>query len=264
VAAVGLTGALAILVLARRGSRPLFAPVRVALVGGTLALALVAGGVGVWAAGTSAQVHSGPDGPQGADGTAAAAHGHGPNQPDVAAAAAEERARAEALWRDSIANAQRWRDPEAATAAGFRFKDDRRAADRPVRLLHVPNPAWRGDGRVLDPTRPETLIYWRGPDDRLILVGVMYTAARGQPGPTVGGPITRWHDHESCRDPDTRAKLGRPVDGTCPDGQVLRRSGEMMHVWFTDDLATAFARRAPLQQLRAFAAEADQDATASP
>jgi hypothetical protein len=264
VAAVGLTGALAILVLARRGSRPLFAPVRVALVGGTLALALVAGGVGVWAAGTSAQVHSGPDGPQGADGTAAAAHGHGPNQPDVAAAAAEERARAEALWRDSIANAQRWRDPEAATAAGFRFKDDRRAADRPVRLLHVPNPAWRGDGRVLDPTRPETLIYWRGPDDRLILVGVMYTAARGQPGPTVGGPITRWHDHESCRDPDTRAKLGRPVDGTCPDGQVLRRSGEMMHVWFTDDLTTAFARRAPLQQLRAFAAEADQDATASP
>jgi len=29
-----------------------------------------------------------------------------------------------------------------ATAAGFRFKDDRRAADRPVRLLHVPNPPY--------------------------------------------------------------------------------------------------------------------------
>jgi len=25
----------------------------------------------------------------------------------------------------------------------------------------------------------------------------------------------------------------------------------MMHVWFTDDLATAFARRAPLNALRA-------------
>jgi hypothetical protein len=25
----------------------------------------------------------------------------------------------------------------------------------------------------------------------------------------------------------------------------------MMHVWFTDDLATAFARRAPLADLRA-------------
>jgi hypothetical protein len=104
---------------------------------------------------------------------------------------------------------------------------------------------------VLDPARPETLVYWDGPGDRLTLVGVMYTAARGASGPAVGGPITRWHDHESCRDPATRAKLGRPVDGACPKGQVYRRSGEMMHVWFTDDLATAFARRAPLTALRA-------------
>jgi hypothetical protein len=273
VAAVGLAGALATLVLARREPRPPTAPVRLALVGGTLALALVAGGVGVWAAGasgrhdptaTAAHLHSGPDGPQGPDGTATAEHVHGSNLPDVAAAAADERARAEALWRDSIANAERWRDPEAAAAAGFRFPDNSLAANRPVRFLHVPNPAWRADGRVLDPARPETLIYWRDPDDRLVLVGVMYTAARGQPGPTVGGPITRWHDHESCRDPATRAKLGRPLDGACPSGQLLRRSGEMLHVWFTDDLATAFARRAPLQQLRAFAAKAAQEGTASP
>jgi hypothetical protein len=103
---------------------------------------------------------------------------------------------------------------------------------------------------VLDPARPETLIYWNGPGGQLTLVGVMYTAAKGAAGPVVGGPIARWHDHESCRDPGTRAKLGRPVDGVCPQGQVYRRSGEMMHVWFTDDLATAFARRAPPAALR--------------
>ncbi|HEV3495484.1 MAG TPA: hypothetical protein VHA34_03935, partial [Actinomycetes bacterium] len=137
--------------------------------------------------------------------------------------------------------------------AGFRFRASAGGAEpgRRVRFLHVPNPDWRADGRVLDPTRPETLVYWRGPGDRLVLVGVMYTAAMGEPGPTVGGPITRWHDHESCRDPATREKLGRPVAGACPEGQVYRRSGEMMHVWFTDDLATAFARRAPLAALRA-------------
>ena len=78
--------------------------------------------------------------------------------------------------------------------------------------------------------------------------------AKGTSGPAVGGPITRWHDHESCRDPATGRKLGRPVDGACPRGQVHRRSGEMMHVWFTDDLATAFARRAPLAALRAASA----------
>lgn len=268
--AVGLAGALAVLVLQARGLRPRSTPARFGVVGAVLTLALVAGGTGVWAAGaaghdhdpaaahdpvshvhdtaTAAEAGTGGD----ANGPETAQHTHGPNVPEVAAATDEERARAESLWKASAASAEQWRDPDAAAAAGFRFKDrDEVGPERRVRFLHVPNPAWRADGRVLDPARPETLVYWDGPGDRLTLVGVMYTAARGASGPAVGGPITRWHDHESCRDPATRAKLGRPVNGACPEGQVYRRSGEMMHVWFTDDLATAFARRAPLTALRA-------------
>jgi hypothetical protein len=270
--AVGLAAALAILVLEARGARPGSARARFGVAGAALALALVAGGTGVWAAGAdghhdaeaaahdpATHVHHGATAAGaagGPDGQAMAEHTHGPNLPDVAAASEDERARAEALWKASMAGAERWRDPDAAAAAGFRFRDedDQAKSGRRVRFRHVPNPAWRLDGRVLDPTRPETLIYWNGPGDQLTLVGVMYTAARGASGPAVGGPITRWHDHESCRDPVTRAKLGRPVDGTCPEGQVHRRSGEMMHVWFTDDLATAFARRAPLAALRDAAA----------
>jgi hypothetical protein len=273
--AVGLTAALATLLLATR-ERPLPARARLRLGGGALALALVAGATGVWAAGagghdpaapadqaaaTATAGHDGAGGhgsapgtaSAGPDGAAGAAHNHGQNLPDVAAATDAERARAEALWTASMAGAERWRDPQAAAAAGFRFQGTGGAAGQRQRgrFLHVPNLAWRADGRVLDPTRPETLVYWRAPGDRLVLVGVMYTAARGAPGPSVGGPITRWHDHESCRDPATRAKLGRPVAGACPPGQVYRRSGEMMHVWFTDDLATAFARRAPVAALRA-------------
>ena len=250
--AVGLAGALATLVLEARGVRPRSTPARLGIAGAAVVLALVAGTTGVWAA--AAHVHgdavaAGAAVGSGAPGTPE--HTHGPNLPPVAAASDDERARAEALWKASVAGAERWRDPAAAAAAGFRFKDEDEAGrGRPVRFLHVPNPAWRADGRVLDPARPETLVYWNGPD-RLTLVGVMYTAARGTHGPTVGGPITRWHTHESCRDPATRAKLGRPVDGACPTGQVHRRSGEMMHVWFTDDLATAFARRPPLTALRA-------------
>jgi hypothetical protein len=268
--AVGLAGALAVLVLQARGIRPRSTPARLGVAGAVLALALVAGATGVWAAGAgghdhdpaaahepAVHVHDGAVATEArtsgdANGPEPAEHTHGPNLPEVAAATDQERAEAEALWRASAANAEQWRDPDAAAAAGFRFKDrDEAGPERRVRFLHVPNPAWRADGRVLDPARPETLIYWNGPGDRLTLVGVMYTAARGEQGPAVGGPITRWHDHESCRDPATRAKLGRPVDGACPQGQVYRRSGEMMHVWFTDDLATAFARRAPLTALRA-------------
>jgi hypothetical protein len=266
--AVGLAGALAILVLGSRGVRPRSTPARLGVAGAALALALVAGGTGVWAAGAgghdhdpaavhdpASHVHEGATAAgmaRDGDGPELAEHTHGPDVPEVAAATDDQRAKAEALWKASVATAEQWRDPDAATAAGFRFKDkDEAGPERRVRFLHVPNPAWRADGRVLDPARPETLIYWNGPGDRLTLVGVMYTAARGASGPAVGGPITRWHDHESCRDPATRAKLGRPVDGACPEGQVYRRSGEMMHVWFTDDLATAFARRAPLAALRA-------------
>jgi hypothetical protein len=268
--AVGLAGALAILVLEARGVRPSSTPARLGVAGAALALALMAGATGVWAAGAgghdhdpaaaqgpASHVHDGAAVPAagtsgGTNGPGTAGHAHGPNLPEVAAASDDERARAEALWKASMASAEQWRDPDAAAATGFRFKrgDEAGPAGR-ARFLHVPNPAWRADGRVLDPARPETLVYWNGPGDRLTLVGVMYTAARGAPGPVVGGPITRWHDHESCRDPGTRAKLGRPVDGACPQGQVYRRSGEMMHVWFTDDLATAFARRAPLAALRA-------------
>jgi hypothetical protein len=261
--AVGLAGALATLVLEARGVRLGSARARLGVAGAAVAVFLVAGATGVWAAGAgghadhqaaAAHLHGDPAAATAgsADAPGMAAHAHGPNLPSVAAASDDERARAEALWKASVAGAARWRDQEAATAAGFRFKDRNEAGSgRPVRFLHVPNPAWRADGRVLDPSRPETLVYWNGPGDRLTLVGVMYTAPRGTHGPTVGGPITRWHTHESCRDPGTRAKVGRPVDGACPQGQVYRRSGEMMHVWFTDDLATAFARRAPLAALRA-------------
>jgi hypothetical protein len=262
--AVGLAGALATLVLEARGVRPRSAPARLGVAGAAVALALVAGGTGVWAAGAGghADHDRAPAGHLHGDATAAGTaggagaagapkHVHGPNLAPVAAASDDERARAEALWKASAANAERWRDPAAAARAGFRFRDqDEAGPGRPVRFLHVPNPAWRADGRVLDPAHPETLVYWTGPGERLTLVGVMYTAPRGAHGPTVGGPITRWHDHESCRDPATQAKLGRPVDGACPQGQVYRRSVEMMHVWFTDDLATAFARRAPLAALR--------------
>jgi hypothetical protein len=261
--AVGLAGALATLVLEARGVRLGSARARLGVAGAAVAVFLVAGATGVWAAGAgghadhqaaAAHLHGDPAAATAgsADAPGTAAHAHGPNLPSVAAASDDERARAEALWKASVAGAARWRDQEAATAAGFRFKDRNEAGSgRPVRFLHVPNPAWRADGRVLDPSRPETLVYWNGPGDRLTLVGVMYTAPRGTHGPTVGGPITRWHTHESCRDPGARAKVGRPVDGACPQGQVYRRSGEMMHVWFTDDLATAFARRAPLAALRA-------------
>ena len=254
----GLAGAL---LGAWRPPRRLSRAGRPGLLGATAAAVLLAGAAGTWAAAATHHDHA----------TAAAAHDHAAavasgqaaghdahqaNLPDVAAASDAERAAAQRLLDASLAGAGRWRDPAAARTAGFQVDRALDSADGPAgrpRFLHVPNPAFRADGRILDPTRPETLVYWRDPQGRLVLVGVMYTVPKGESGPTVGGPITRWHTHQSCRDPATGAKLGRPGGDaqTCPAGQELRRTGEMMHVWFTGDLRSAFARRPPLDALRA-------------
>jgi hypothetical protein len=89
-------------------------------------------------------------------------------------------------------------------------------------MLHVSNKANRADGKVLDPTAPETLMYGYQGHDRWTLMGVMYTANETYPQapPDPGGPITRWHYHD--------------------------KSGErslMMHLFFVpgNDLAHAYA-----------------------
>ena len=78
----------------------------------------------------------GPPVPQ-QPGTATPGHTHGPNLPEVAAATPDERARAEALWKASVANAERWRDPAAAAGCRCRAEDEA-GRGRPVRFLHVP------------------------------------------------------------------------------------------------------------------------------
>jgi hypothetical protein len=87
-------------------------------------------------------------------------------------------------------------------------------------MLHVGNTANRGDGKVLDPNAPETLMYeYLGHGDWK-LIGVMYVANESFPDapPDPGGEIMRWHYHN---------KSG---------GQSL-----MMHLFFVDDLAHAYA-----------------------
>jgi len=253
----GLVGALVILASARRRrGAPLPHHARAGLVL-ALALGVAAGVTGAWAAGAGHRDDHAAALPHVHPGQAVAAHGTGlaahadhaeahaiANLPDVGLASDAERAAAQALLDGSVTATRRYRDPAAARADGYRID-----LARPARFLHAPNPANRNDGRLLDPARPETLVYWRRPRGGLVLVGVMFTAPKGTPGPDPAGPITRWHYHQTCRGLGTGERLGRPARGSCPAGQELARSGEMMHVWFTGDLATAFALRAPVAAL---------------
>jgi hypothetical protein len=163
-----------------------------------------------------------------------------PNLPDVASASDSQRAAATELLVRTEAATAKYSDSAVAKSAGFDVSAslaraeqrhpklakllalaDSGSSPKRMPMLHVPNPANRHDGRVLDPDAPEALMYAYTGNGAWRLVGVMYTASESYPGapPDPGGPITRWHYHSA-------------------HGAVL-----MMHLFFVpgNDLARAYA-----------------------
>ncbi|SDP33903.1 hypothetical protein SAMN04489867_2117 [Pedococcus dokdonensis] len=245
-----------------------------AITGAVAALTLVASGAAIAAPGhghatdeaSASTTHSHGDATtdEGDDAEGAVhAHDHGdiPNLPDTSRATPEQTAAAKDLLAKTIAATAAYRDPAAATKAGF---DVQAAWDRKQKKLaalgkeardkgqvHVPKKANRADGRILDPNAPETLIYRRSAEGKFTLVGVMFTAEKKAP-PTSYQPYVRWHTHEACTGGGVK-KL-KPVDGKCASGTTLRTSGAMTHLWFVDQsqLAQAYAVKPPVKAMVAY------------
>jgi hypothetical protein len=168
--------------------------------------------------------------------------------PALSAATPAQRAGAERLLAQIRAAAQGWHTLRGARAAGFDTHTAiRRAGDLTVHYLHAEHHGYSHDTRYLDPQRPEALIYANPPGSPLVLVGVMFSMPRGMHGRTPGGPITRWHTHAVCARGNARGLA--PSHGSCPKGTTLRQGSEMLHVWFTRDLRSAFAIHAPPREL---------------
>ncbi|HET7701255.1 MAG TPA: hypothetical protein VFM06_10365 [Candidatus Limnocylindria bacterium] len=129
-------------------------------------------------------------------------------------------------------------DPARAAADGYRV-GGMHGID-----FHAPNPSHENDGRVLDPARPETLVYAVAPDGRPVLLGALFQMPRiGESGPAIGGPLTVWHAHEhvcvSLTPPGLTGLLG-PL-GTCPVGSIdVPLTSEMIHVWIVPGAPEAF------------------------
>jgi hypothetical protein len=101
--------------------------------------------------------------------------------------------------------------------------------------FHASNPANENDGRVLDVAHPETLVYAVAPNGQPVLMGAMFLMPKiGEPGPTIGGPLTVWHAHQHVcisLTPPGLAGLLSPL-GMCPVGTVdLALTAEMIHIW---------------------------------
>jgi hypothetical protein len=166
-----------------------------------------------------------------------------PNLPDVSSASPQQQAAAADLLARTEAATAAYADPAKAQAAGYDLSASLARAEQKtpklaarlqrvdsgahlasMPMLHVANKANRNDGKVLDPSAPETLMYEYQGHNAWKLVGVMYTANESYPQapPDPGGPITRWHYHDKGG--------GAPL---------------MMHIFFVpgNDIAQAYALR---------------------
>jgi hypothetical protein len=140
----------------------------------------------------------------------------------------DEQAEAERLLIDVAAAIAPYADPAVAAAAGYDV-DGLHGTN-----FHASNKGNENDGRVLDPARPETLVYAAGPEGPVLLGAMFVMPALGAPGPAVGGPATIWHAHENiCLSLTPPAMTGilSPL-GNCPVGSVAWPvTPEMIHVW---------------------------------
>ena len=161
-------------------------------------------------------------------------HATGSCQPTSAQVAA-----ANQLVADTMGGLKRFVDLRDARRAGYAPHVRARLA-----IKHYFNAAYVTDGRVLDPTRPEGLLYAhtdRGP----VLVAAVYLMNRaGEPGREVGGCLTRWHVHDDlCSSDPAKGMISgaRTRSGRCPPGQVAWAGPRFLHAWTIDVPGGPFA-----------------------
>ena len=153
-----------------------------------------------------------------------------------------------------------WYDFAKGTADGFKLK----VSDE----THYNNIDFLFDDNVLDPDRPEYLMYYDAPNGKgKVLAGFMFVPrSNTEEGPQIGGNLTRWHYHTWPK-PICLVKgildTGPVKDGKCETGSPATRSPEMMHVWLLDHPQGPFATAMYLPQdlLERLVAERDARTT---
>jgi hypothetical protein len=153
-------------------------------------------------------------------------HQHGGDRP-CHPTAQQKRAAAE-FERATLKHVRKYEDPKAALDDEFRPW-----VDTPYKSVHhYVKYEHYYDWKILDPKRPEALVYVHslaGPK----LIGVMYSMEDpGRKPPDFGGCITTWHTHPQCRAPFGYSHIWEEDWGDCPPGWTDDGGSEqMLHVW---------------------------------
>jgi hypothetical protein len=145
--------------------------------------------------------------------------------PDLAHASRAHVAQARRLWHGThVAARHHFPSWSAARAAGYVPLGIH--PRRPV-IYHLRNRAYDDDGAVLDPRRPEALVYWLPRHGSPLLIGLMYRVPAHR-RPAFGGRILSYHRHTR------NGHLG---------------ATRMTHVWLARNLRSAYARCLPVAAL---------------
>ena len=171
--------------------------------------------------------------------------------PDLALATPAQRAAATRLLERARAATRAGVTSKAAKAERVRHapRASARRATTPSATSTPSTAASAPIGASSTRRRPESLIYATEPGRKPVLIGAMFSVPRGVRGPTPAGPIDRWHSHLVCmRGRQARARAARGRRAARPASRLTQGS-EMLHVWFTRDLRSAFAVHAPVPEL---------------
>jgi hypothetical protein len=154
----------------------------------------------------------------------------------------EQQAAAENLIAITLWRLPQWSDPKVAEAAGFHS-----IGDGFTGYEHLIQWDWINDDDVLDPERPESLVYRVDRDGTRTLEAAMYMLPQGETLDTVpelGGKLTQWHIHDNlCFTPGEAPKV-RGVTGLgqgCPPGLTKLDPVPMIHVWIVPHRCGPFA-----------------------
>jgi hypothetical protein len=150
--------------------------------------------------------------------------------------------RAETLLTETVKDLKRFQTPAQAYAAGYRSIGDSITGDE-----HYTNWSYVNDGHILDPTRPESVVY-EVKNGKQTAVAAMYSLPLGSSFtdvPDVGGALTQWHVHRNLcltNNPQQRLVAGiTSEDGACPPGTSKAGNTPMMHVWTVPNPCGPFA-----------------------
>jgi hypothetical protein len=159
-------------------------------------------------------------------------------------AQAEAAAQLAARTREAIA---RYADIEVALREGYAGPVAAGGTD-----VHLEHEAYGSDGRILDPQRPEQLVY-AVDGGRATLLGAVFQMERaGEAGPEPGGPITGWHGHNVCLMAlPPGFSIVSPFGG-CPALSISVTAAEMMHIWTVDPPGGPYAEGIDEGWIRAY------------